>query len=343
MSAPDAVASADRLAALLPEAQVSTAHGVVTADVPRERWVPAVTAVRDDEVLDGTFFDCLVVVDQSPDGFEVVVRLWSVGGRRAVHLRTTCPREDASVPSLVGVFAGASWHEREGEEMFGVVFEGAPDRRRLLLPEGGVAHPLAQGARPGGAHRGAVARGGGPGLPGRGRPSAAPSARPARCGARGRSAVSAPEPGGPAAGPPARSRGSIALLEENCTVCMLCARECPDWCLHVEGHTELAPPERPGGRARVRNVLDRFAIDFSLCMYCGICIEVCPFDALFWAPEPGARRGVRRRPGGGARRAAGVAAGRPAATRARPGRRAGRGGRRRRAAGRGCARERGTR
>jgi NADH-quinone oxidoreductase subunit I len=32
-------------------------------------------------------------------------------------------------------------------------------------------------------------------------------------------------------------------------------------------------------------VLDRFAIDFSLCMYCGICIEVCPFDALFWSPE----------------------------------------------------------
>jgi NADH-quinone oxidoreductase subunit I len=86
-------------------------------------------------------------------------------------------------------------------------------------------------------------------------------------------------------GVPPRSRGSIGLLEENCTVCMLCARECPDWCLHVEGHTELAPPVRPGGRPRARHVLDRFAIDFSLCMYCGICIEVCPFDALFWAPE----------------------------------------------------------
>jgi NADH-quinone oxidoreductase subunit I len=85
--------------------------------------------------------------------------------------------------------------------------------------------------------------------------------------------------------PPPRSRGTIGLLEENCTVCMLCARECPDWCLFVEGHTELAPPVRAGGRPRVRNVLDRFAIDFSLCMYCGICIEVCPFDALFWAPE----------------------------------------------------------
>ena len=88
-----------------------------------------------------------------------------------------------------------------------------------------------------------------------------------------------------AQGPPARSRGTIALLEENCTVCMLCARECPDWCLYVEGHTETAPPARAGGRPRVRHVLDRFAIDWSLCMYCGICVEVCPFDALFWAPD----------------------------------------------------------
>jgi len=87
-----------------------------------------------------------------------------------------------------------------------------------------------------------------------------------------------------AAAPAARSRGTIALVEENCTVCMLCARECPDWCLYVEGHTEPAAPVRAGGRERVRNVLDRFAIDWSLCMYCGICVEVCPFDALFWAP-----------------------------------------------------------
>jgi NADH-quinone oxidoreductase subunit I len=101
---------------------------------------------------------------------------------------------------------------------------------------------------------------------------------------------------------PARSRGVIGLLEENCTVCMLCARECPDWCIYIESHKEPVPvdpgPGGPGdggsagpGRApagrgrRVRNALDRFAIDFSLCMYCGICIEVCPYDALFWSPE----------------------------------------------------------
>jgi NADH-quinone oxidoreductase subunit I len=105
---------------------------------------------------------------------------------------------------------------------------------------------------------------------------------------------------------PPRSRGVIGLLEENCTVCMLCARECPDWCIYIESHKEPALPQDPAGaggaaepqrtpapqgtpapppRSRVRNVLDRFAIDFSLCMYCGICVEACPYDALFWSPE----------------------------------------------------------
>ena len=83
---------------------------------------------------------------------------------------------------------------------------------------------------------------------------------------------------------PPRSRGVIALVEENCTVCMLCARECPDWCIYIDSHKEevLVPG---AARARQRNVLDRFAIDFSLCMYCGICIEACPFDALHLSPE----------------------------------------------------------
>jgi NADH-quinone oxidoreductase subunit I len=85
--------------------------------------------------------------------------------------------------------------------------------------------------------------------------------------------------------PPIRARGVIAMLEENCTVCMLCARECPDWCIYIEGHNDLAPPRREGGKPRKANILDRFDIDYALCMYCGICVEVCPFDALFWSPE----------------------------------------------------------
>jgi NADH-quinone oxidoreductase subunit I len=84
---------------------------------------------------------------------------------------------------------------------------------------------------------------------------------------------------------PERSRGVIALREDSCTSCMVCARECPDWCIYIDSHRETEPATEEGARPRTRFVLDRFAIDYALCMYCGICIEVCPWDALFWSPE----------------------------------------------------------
>jgi len=83
---------------------------------------------------------------------------------------------------------------------------------------------------------------------------------------------------------PARTRGVIALKQENCTVCYKCSRACPDWCIYIDAHKETHEPAS-GGKGRSVKVLDRFAIDFALCMYCGICVEVCPFDALFWSPE----------------------------------------------------------
>ena len=73
----------------------------------------------------------------------------------------------------------------------------------------------------------------------------------------------------------------IALIAEKCTSCMLCVRECPAWCIHLDSHTEEV--SEPGARRpRKVNVLDSFDIDYSLCMYCGICVDVCPFDALEW-------------------------------------------------------------
>ena len=56
------------------------------------------------------------------------------------------------------------------------------------------------------------------------------------------------------------------------------------WCLYIESHTETLPADEEHRRPRSVAVLDRFAIDFSLCLYCGICVEVCPFDALHWSP-----------------------------------------------------------
>ena len=78
----------------------------------------------------------------------------------------------------------------------------------------------------------------------------------------------------------------IRLIEPACTSCMICARECPSWCISIDSHTEPVEGLPSGARDRTQNVLDRFAINWSLCMYCGICIEECPFDALEWVSEP---------------------------------------------------------
>ncbi len=100
----------------------------------------------------------------------------------------------------------------------------------------------------------------------------------------------------------AHARGVIGLIPDACTSCMLCVRECPTWCITLDSHTEhvsepdarvdgdasagLAPlTPRRGARPRSISVLDAFSIDYGLCMYCGICVDVCPFDALEWSAQ----------------------------------------------------------
>lgn len=135
---PEAVAA--RLGQLLGGGTVDSGEAV--ADVRREQWVAGAAAVRDDGELAADFFDTLVGLDRGEDGFGLVLRLWSVSGRHAVQLRTGCPSEDPVLPSLAGVFGGASWHEREVAEMLGVGFDGHPGLQPLLLPTGFAGHPL---------------------------------------------------------------------------------------------------------------------------------------------------------------------------------------------------------
>lgn len=78
-------------------------------------------------------------------------------------------------------------------------------------------------------------------------------------------------------------RGVIALIPQACTSCMVCVKECPTWCIEIDSHHEQV--EEPGARPRTVSVLDDFRIDYGLCMYCGICVDVCPFDALEWKPD----------------------------------------------------------
>ena len=88
------------------------------------------------------YFDGLSVVDEADGTFTVVLHLWSLTGRTHRFLRTSVAGAEARLPSIAGIFGGAGWHEREAAEMFGLHFDGAPDTRPLLLPDGFDGHPL---------------------------------------------------------------------------------------------------------------------------------------------------------------------------------------------------------
>ena len=134
-----------RLVALLAPVEVTTSvsggqgYARATVDVPPASWRDAVRAARDDGF---DFFDWLSAVDELADGFDVVVHLWSTTGRHGLLLRTRVPREAASVASVVDLYPGAAWHERETYEMFGIGFDGHGELKPLLLPPEFEGHPL---------------------------------------------------------------------------------------------------------------------------------------------------------------------------------------------------------
>lgn len=74
--------------------------------------------------------------------FEVIYVLYSLKNRSYVRLKVRVGEEDAVVPTVTGVWAGANWHERETFDMFGIRFSGHPDLRRLYMPEEFEHHPL---------------------------------------------------------------------------------------------------------------------------------------------------------------------------------------------------------
>ena len=69
---------------------------------------------------------------------------------------------------------------------------------------------------------------------------------------------------------PARARTNLLWFEERCTGCSTCAQACPDGCILVQ-----TSPREDGTLA-----IDRYEIDFRICMYCGLCTEACPYQAI---------------------------------------------------------------
>jgi NADH-quinone oxidoreductase subunit I len=69
---------------------------------------------------------------------------------------------------------------------------------------------------------------------------------------------------------PPRARTNLLWFDERCTGCSTCAQACPDGCILV-----VTSPREDGSLNK-----DRYEIDFRLCMFCGLCVEACPFEAI---------------------------------------------------------------
>ncbi|GAB6063482.1 NADH-quinone oxidoreductase subunit C [Deferrisoma palaeochoriense] len=118
-------------------------RGQLSVVVAKDRIVDVATFCRDDERLAFNMLADLTAVDRMPrtPRFEVVYNLYSFPHNRRLRLKAPVEEND-TVPTVEGVWKAANWLEREVYDLFGIVFDGHSDLRRILLWDGYVGHPL---------------------------------------------------------------------------------------------------------------------------------------------------------------------------------------------------------
>jgi NADH-quinone oxidoreductase subunit C len=123
----------------------------ITIEVPAADYLATCRKLRDDaelafeELIDLCGVDYGAYGDKPREGrrFATVIHLLSVRNNWRLRLRAFCPDDEFPVmPSLVEVWPVANWFEREAFDLFGIVFEGHPDLRRILTDYGFVGHPF---------------------------------------------------------------------------------------------------------------------------------------------------------------------------------------------------------
>ena len=112
--------------------------------VKRERLVEVARTLRDRENL--RFEVCLGVSgvhypDDQGRELHAVYPLLSMTHNRRIRIEVSVPDKDPHLPSLVEVWAGNNWHERETYDMFGIIFDGHPALTRILMPDDWPGHP----------------------------------------------------------------------------------------------------------------------------------------------------------------------------------------------------------
>jgi len=136
----------ERLRAWNPEAVESVAEfrGETTVVVPARFLRAAAERLRDDALLRFDLLSGISCVDRYPlePRFELNYHLTSIPRRAKVRIRVRAGGENPAVDSLIPVWPGSNWMEREVFDLFGVRFAGHPDLRRIVLPEDWEGYPL---------------------------------------------------------------------------------------------------------------------------------------------------------------------------------------------------------
>ncbi len=117
--------------------------GELNVDVAPSNIVGFVEFLKDDRTCRFTSLMDVTAVDypDRPKRFDVVYHLLSMYQNHRIRLRAAI-REDETMPSITGVHPGANWFEREVFDLFGILFSGHPDLRRILTDYGFRGHPL---------------------------------------------------------------------------------------------------------------------------------------------------------------------------------------------------------
>jgi NADH-quinone oxidoreductase subunit C len=140
----DATTTLNALSAVV-SAQASEFRGQTRATLAKEELLAAMNLLKEqrgfDLLVDITCVDYLNYRD-AKDRFGLVYLLANTTTNERLTIRVYLNEPDLTVPSMVPLWAGANWLEREAWDMFGIRFEGHPDLRRILMPEEFAAFPL---------------------------------------------------------------------------------------------------------------------------------------------------------------------------------------------------------
>lgn len=120
-------------------------RGQVSVHIKKEKVFEICRWLHDDPSMDFDYLADVCGMDylgRKVPRFEVVYQLYSIKHAHRLRLKAQVPEDDTSIASVVPIWAGANWHERECYDLFGITFKGHPDLRRILLPEDWEGFPL---------------------------------------------------------------------------------------------------------------------------------------------------------------------------------------------------------